>query len=151
MTPKQWLGWIWESVTGWSWHRALVRESGEVYMDRYQLLKTRLLSVYVNKISLPDYDELLHNHPWRASWSVKLKGTYEEQLPGPEYRVPPRFSRIPEQHRITYLYNGPVWTLFIGWRSDRPWGFIANDGAVIPWRARLLQRGIDPNANERGH
>lgn len=152
MTPKQWAAWAFESVTGWSWHRELSREDGAVYMDRWQLLKTGLLSVYINRINLPDYDELLHNHPWKHCYSVKLWNYYEEQVPGPEFRVPGRFSRIPEQHRITYLGGEkPVWTLFIGWRSTHKWGFIAHDGAVISWRDRLVQRGIDPDQNERGH
>lgn len=145
MTPKQWLGWAFETVTGWAWHRRLRRETGEIYMDRWQLLKTKPLSIYINRINMPDYDELLHTHPWLRSYSLKLRGSYVEQLPGLEFRVPPRWNRIPEQHRITRLINDkPVWTLFIGFskRGEDEWGFIAHDGTLIPHRVRRAQRGV---------
>jgi len=133
----------------WKWHRKLCRETGEVYMDRWQLLRTRLLSVYVNRINLPDYDELPHNHPWRASWSLKLKGRYVEEVydhsvypPKVSVRVPPRWSRIPDVHRISQVTYGGVWTLFVGWRADQPWGFVEEDGVIIPHQERKAQRGI---------
>jgi hypothetical protein len=149
MMLKSWTFWAktwWFALGGWKWHRKLRRETGEVYMDRWQLLKTRLLSVYVNRINLPDYDELLHNHPWPRAYSLKLKGSYVEQLPGLEFRRPGRWNRIPKEHRITRLINGaPVWTLFIGLNKypDSAWGFIANDGAVIPHQVRRAQRGVE--------
>jgi hypothetical protein len=147
MTPKQWLGWAFESVTGWAWHRRLRRETGEVYMDRWQFCRTKRLSIYVNRINLPDADPLLHTHPWRRSYSLKLKGSYVEQLPGLEFRVPPRFNRVPDQHRIVRLVGDrPCWTLFVAFKVDRQWGFISNDGTLIPHRVRRAQR----SAAQRG-
>lgn len=132
----------------WKWHVIMSRKSGEVYMHRWQLLKTRLLSVYVNKICLPDEDTWLHTHPWRKSWSLKLWNWYIEELPSDtllgEFSVPGRLSRIPEQHRIVFLNgNKPVWTLFVGWRSDRGWGFVnPQTGSVVKWQTRARMRGM---------
>jgi hypothetical protein len=137
----------------WKWHVTMSRKSGEIYMHRWQLLKTRLLSVYVNKICLPDEDTWLHTHPWRKSWSLKLHNWYVEELPGfPMIRVPRRLSRIPDRHRIIFLHeNKPVWTLFVGWRSDRPWGFVnPQTGGVVKWQTRAKMRGLPMSAFSGG-
>jgi hypothetical protein len=138
----------------WVWHRKLRRETGEVYMDRWQLLKLRFFCLFVNRINMPDYDPLPHNHPWRRAYSLKLRGSYREDLPWPTERgrklglvvghVPGRLSRIPEVHRIAFLRGGrPVWTLFIGLGRKRPWGFVELDGTVIPKAVRKAQRGVE--------
>lgn len=135
----------------WKWHVAMSRKSGEIYMHRWQLLKTRLLSVYVNKICLPDDDPWLHTHPWRKSWSLKLRNWYVEELRD-RYCIPGRLSQIPEQHRIVYLNgNRPVWTLFVGWRSDRGWGFVnPQTGGVVKWQTRAKMRGLPMSAFSGG-
>lgn len=168
----------------WKFHVTMSRKTGEIYMSRWQLLKTRLLCIYVNEIRLPDEDPWLHTHPWRKSWSFKLRGSYTEevskkdakQLPGAyryqviegdygagwiESRVvydayrrrPGRFSRIPEEHRIIKLHGGKsVWTLFIGWRSDRPWGFVNPETReVVGWRERAKQREMPLTAFSGGN
>lgn len=147
----------------WAWKKNMRRKSGEVYMTRWHLLKTRWLSVYINKICLPDADPWVHTHPWRRSWSVKLWNSYTEivqyaiqasasmTLLYNHTRVPGRVSRIPERHRIVKLQDDkPVWTLFIGWQSDRPWGFIdpANQ-SMVDWKTRVAQRGMTPEESRR--
>lgn len=152
----------------WTWHRRLRRETGEVYMDRWQLFKTRWLSIYVNRINMPDYDDLPHNHPWPRAYSLKLWGSYTEdvydwasalftRLTGdawshevdgliPLRGKPSRFSRIPEIHRIVKLTDDrPCWTLFIGFdkQPDSAWGFVTTDGVVIPSKVRKAQRGVE--------
>lgn len=126
-----------------AWHRRLRRSPSEpVYMDRWQLFRSPWLDVYVNRINLPDSDEHPHTHPWRASWSLKLRGSYVERVwyrrpelrnavgfdaLGSIKRTPPRWSRIPWCHQIVALTPGwrltaaglsvvdqPAWTLFVG-------------------------------------
>ncbi|OFV83050.1 MAG: hypothetical protein A2W26_07860 [Acidobacteria bacterium RBG_16_64_8] len=147
----------------WAWKKNMRRESGEIYMERWHLLKTRWLSVYVNKICQPDSDPWFHTHPWQKSWSVKLWNEYIEIvqyviqvsaimcLLYNQQRVPGRFSRIPERHRIVELKDGkPVWTLFIGWSSDRPWGFIDPETQnVVDWKTRVQQRGMTPEESRK--
>lgn len=143
----------------WRWHRRLRREDGAVYMDRWQLVKFPFFCLFVNRINTPDYDDLPHNHPWRRSYSLKLRGSYVEELPWDgfstefcrrlaalglcRYNRPGRWSRIPEVHRIVSLrHDKPVWTLFIGLGRKRPWGFVRPDGTVIPADDRKAQRGV---------
>lgn len=159
MTPSQWAAWAFEFLTGWKWHRKLRRETGEVYMDRWQLLRSRRLSIYINRINLPDADPLPHTHPWRRSYSLKLWGSYTEEtfwifnrpkligkppeLVSEGLRVPPRFNRIPDIHRIVELTNGrPCWTLFVGFDVSQRWGFVQYDGRLIPAKVRKEQRGV---------
>ena len=115
-------------------------------MDRWQLLRTKRLSVYINRINMPDYDDLPHNHPWPVAYSLKLKGSYIEAVHVDRdvfCRVPGRFSRIPAVHRIIGL-SEPCWTLFIGFNrlDEDAWGFVKPDGTVIPHRVRKAERGV---------
>lgn len=170
MTFKQWAAWAFERLTGWRWHVTMSRASGQVYMDRWQLLKTRVLSVYVNHIRLPDEDPWLHTHPWRKSWSVKLRRRYVEEvttvqdctvairegscrfhLPAYYKRSPGLISRIPKQHRIVEMPDEGVWTLFIGWRSELPWGFVRPETQeTISWRERARMRGLPDSSFSGG-
>lgn len=153
MTLKQWAARAFESVTGWRWHRRLRRETGEVYMDRWQLLRSKRLSIYINRINMPDYDPLPHTHPWEVSYSLKFRGSYTEEtffrsevkraLVSRGLRVPPRWSRIPDIHRIVELTNGkPCWTLFFGVKVAQRWGFVQPNGRLIPAKVRKAQRGV---------
>ena len=140
----------------WKFKKNMRRDSGDIYMVRWHLLKTRLLSIYINHIRLPDSDPWLHTHPWRKSWSIKLRGRYLEEIateekPAAYYcRWPGFFSRIPEQHRILIVPSGGALTLFIGWRSDRPWGFVNPEtGEVVDWKTRVKMRGMTPEESRR--
>ncbi len=159
MLLSHWAAWAFESVTGWRWHRRLRRETGEVYMDRWQLLRSKRLSIYINRINMPDYDPLPHTHPWEESYSLKFWGSYTEEtfwvfrlpllfgkpaeLVSHGLRVPPRWSRIPDIHRITKLTNDkPCWTLFFGVKVAQRWGFVQPDGKLIPAAVRKAARGV---------
>lgn len=126
-----------------AWHRRIRRAKSEpVYMDRWQLLRSPWLVIYVNKINLPDADDYPHTHPYASSWSVKLWNTYVErvwyacQTPGrcsstppaafhSLKRTPPRFSRVPKLHQIVELKDDrPCYTLFVAFGKRRPWGFV---------------------------
>jgi hypothetical protein len=145
------------------WWRAfkknMRREDGVIYQTRYHLLKTKLLSIYINVIRTPDYDPWFHNHPWRRSWSLKLRNDYTEIVSsdgrwGERVVRPGKLSRIPEFHRIVSLHTPepgePVTTLFIGWRSDRPWGFVNPDtGELVSWQDRVKMKGMTPEESRR--
>jgi hypothetical protein len=142
-------GFLW-NLYGWEWKRTFYRDDGSPYMIRYQLLVLgKLLRVYVNHTLQPDHDSRLHTHPYRASWSLKLRGWYAEELElcsayacacdGPTHGVgkrrverrPGLLSCIPYAHRIIYLSRPEgVWTLMIGWRRELPWGFLNADGTL---------------------
>jgi hypothetical protein len=136
----------------WKWYKSLHKDDGDIYMSRWQILRTPWLSIYVNKICRPDADPWLHTHPWRRSWSLKLWNSYVEQVPSMHareyrvyrYRVPRRWSEVPYAHRIAALLdNKPVWTLFIGWHSNEQWGYINPETKeLVPSDVRHKQRGL---------
>jgi hypothetical protein len=139
---------LFERLFGHKFQRDLRRDCGEVYLRRWHLIKTDLLSVYLHQIRLPDEDPWLHTHPWPKSWRVLLKGHYWEEVPGRGKindlrHNTDRIAPVPERHRIITLADGkPVWTLFIGWKTTGRWGFV--DPAtrqIMGWRQRLTQRG----------
>jgi hypothetical protein len=140
-----WLPILWREY-GWRWHRKLRRETGEVYMDRWQLFKTRWLCIYVNRINMPDYDDMPHNHPWPRAYSLKLRRSYREETFERWPHSGLVSNGIPSIHRITEVDEGGAWTLFIGFNrrpgSDKAWGFIRPDGSVVPADERKVQRGV---------
>lgn len=141
-----------------AWHRRFRRSGGDAYMDRWQLLRSYWVDVYLNCIRLPDEDPFPHNHPWRRSYSLKLWRSYVEQvfsgfrLGFMHYRVPRRWSRVPSFHRVDALPNGPCWTLFIGIGRRKgdgdSWGFFdLNTHRIIPHRERAAQRAAKETAS----
>jgi hypothetical protein len=118
--------------------------TGEPYLKRFVVLRTKWLSIYFHKFDAPDADRHLHNHPWAWSFSLLLSGSYVERrwprhfnLHGREYvgteeRTVSRFNWITSKvyHRIARL-NGGVWTLFVGGPRTQDWGFWV-DGKHVP-------------------
>lgn len=131
-----------------AWHRQFQRDGdGAVYMDRWQLIRSPWVDVYINRINTPDDDPYPHNHPWRRAWSFKLYGGYTEEIRWGSglwaswNRTPKWFSRIPDVHRIVALTNDrPCWTLFVGVQRRRVWGFFDHAGKFIRHDHRAAQR-----------
>jgi hypothetical protein len=151
MLAKAWR-WFKGTKHPWVWRRVLQRPDAPPYMIRYQLLVTRWLVVYVNVILTPDWDKRLHTHPWKRAYSWKVSGGYWERIPNEHAKRcagemnigfedgefflihhPPRWSRIPERHRIVQLDGQePCTTLFLGLGNPEPWGFANKDGTISP-------------------
>ncbi len=111
---------------------------------------------YLHNFQSPDFDGH-HNHPWRWSFSIVLKGGYtEERLlcndcgvhpcrdPLVEVRKVRWFNvlRSHDYHKITELH-GDTWTLFIcGPLTGRSWGFWMPGRGHIHWQKRLEERRL---------
>lgn len=160
MLAKAWR-WFKGTKHPWVWRRVLQRPDSPPYMIRYQLLVTRWLVIYINKILTPDWDARLHTHPWRRAYSLKLRGGYWERIPAAHanrctgelglgrcqdkgtilIHHPRRWSRIPEKHRIVQLDGQqPCTTLFVGLGNPRPWGFENDDGSVTDGPSSAARR-----------
>lgn len=152
----------------------LTREDGSAYMLRYWLvpygdpkagancgpvsfwrrplawlLQRFGIAVRVHKISAPDRDRHLHDHPW-SFVSVVLRGWYHERRPlairpcfdwAQEYENSSNvrrragdicFRRSTDRHRISSV-SVDCWTLFITFRMRQWWGFYTPEGKVY-WR-----------------
>jgi len=121
------------------------------YMDRFWLFNSWeskrhiywLPSIRIHHIQREDYGRHPHDHPW--PWrTIILRGWYWEHrlafrdAPG-TFSVHFRPSgstaaMLPgEFHRISRVSPGGVWTLFITWGWQQPWGFYV-DGKKVDRR-----------------
>ena len=124
----------------------------EGYMNRWWLFNPYdgahrkpwcwLPSIRIHHILRADLDRHFHDHPWDAR-TIILYGAYMEErlfsFNGPLYLVKTH-TRNPgdtatlkygEHHRIEHVSIGGVWTLFITWKYQGPWGYLV-DGVKVP-------------------
>lgn len=113
----------------------------EDYLERFYILSTPLIGIYLHRFWASD-DDGLHDHPWN-SISVLLRGAYFEEEPErqgvpygptiirkrsplhPPLKVRSKFAC----HRITVPEGteGQCWSLFIRFGlKRRKWGFYEN-------------------------
>jgi hypothetical protein len=113
--------------------------SGEPYMTRRVLLKTRWLSIYLHKFWRGDHDRCLHNHPWLFAASFVVRGSYTEQRLGKKPRLVRWFNWITakDYHRIAELH-GEVWSVFVGGPRKQDWGFLLR-GEHVPHQEYFAQ------------
>ncbi|MBA1280251.1 hypothetical protein [Stutzerimonas stutzeri] len=104
--------------------------SQAAYLERYSLVRTKPLAVYLHHFVDHDQDTELHDHPWTAA-SLVLTGSYIERrlLPGLKtYERRIRFGnwiRPDCFHMITEAQVG-TWTLLIRFKKTKGWGFLGN-------------------------
>lgn len=106
------------------------RSDGDVYLQRFILLRCPLGALYLHRFFRGDEDKCLHDHPWHFV-SLILKGGYWEETEGV----------ILDEHR-----TGNVWTLILTTRKVRSWGFWTNNGTTwVGWREFIAggMRGCD--------
>lgn len=105
------------------------RDSTDVYMRRWKLLRTRWFNVYLHEFIRGDVDPCLHDHPWRFVTLI-LAGGYTEHLPnGTRWRPPGTFLYRPAKHRHRVETSG-AWSLVVVGTRVRRWGFFTSRG----WR-----------------
>lgn len=118
--------------------------TGEKYLKRWHLIRTKWFKVYLHRIYRADKDRDLHNHPWSWARAIILWGGYYEYRTTDlctmtlrhddgcdwcwdrEYR-PGSVNRLDKDtyHRIATVKPN-TWTLFIAGRRYRRWGFLVN-------------------------
>jgi hypothetical protein len=110
-------------------------DTGDVYISRLMLIRTRLFGVYLHIIRRPDWAQCEHDHPWSFTTLI-LRGGYVEEIGGKEFtRRPLYIGRRPRgfEHKITRLLNGPAVTLVFRGPNHEEWGFRTRRGWVS-WR-----------------
>jgi hypothetical protein len=101
---------------------------GREYLRRYFIFEALWFRIYLHKISLSDADPCMHDHPWRFV-SIILRGGYTEHTPkGTFKRRPGRaiYHPVPWLHRLEL--KKPAWTILIGGKVKREWGFMTPSG-----------------------
>jgi hypothetical protein len=119
--------------------RIRARFEDDVYLTRLRIVQTPLFGLYLHRISGPDPDTYMHDHPWNF-WSLVLRGGYTEQVPEAQGMAPWRYKhevkrrlsykRAEDLHAIRRLHRNPTWTLLLVGRRRREWGFYTNAGWV---------------------
>lgn len=131
----------------WAPIKVLTTADGQTYLTRWNLITTPNWRVYLHRLSAPDADRDLHNHPswWRC---FVLRGGYTQCVERLVVRdgFPQRdyFGRLwtdPQPHRArvrwwntldTYDYHRIVsvkpntWTICFSGTRERSWGFLVD-------------------------
>ena len=118
--------------------RLITRESGELYMTRWYLIKNSMFNLMLHKIVLSDH-ECVHDHPWNFI-SLILKGGYVEHS---EREVRngyiKKWSKIyhpfqilyrKAEHRHRLEIHQTCWSLVLRFKVRRKWGFWTKLGWV---------------------
>jgi hypothetical protein len=149
----------------WLAARLMVREirgeDGSLYLSRYRIFgwmpgsqRKYPFSIYLHRFHRPDLDDAPHSHPWKWAWSLILAGGYTELklLPGEFYGqnrclMAGSTNKLRDDtfHVVTNLHGEETWTLFIVGPKSASWGFKVPGRGFVPWRERLLERGINPS------
>lgn len=129
-------------------YRIITRDDGELYLTRFYIYRKSawwLPSIYIHCFHSSDHDPELHNHGWKKSISLILKGSYSEErrIPGSvrtKIFKPGMLNKIDKStfHRVDLL-TPRVWTLFIsGTKNDPEWGFWdRHTGIYRPWQEHI--------------
>lgn len=129
-------------------HRVVVTD-GEDYLLRFYIKHNGVFpGIYLHKFFMGDKDRHLHNHPWRWSFSLVLTGGYDEERLVEDTvktrRVSPgRLNLLTGNtfHRISLVDAGyGAWTLFCSGPKVKGWGFLMENGDVIPQEDYLADR-----------
>ncbi|MCP5136550.1 MAG: hypothetical protein H6981_07105 [Gammaproteobacteria bacterium] len=126
----------------------LIQIDGKPYLERYFVARLLGLTIYLHRFVGPDGDRHVHNHPWRLSLSIVLRGGYREArlVSFAPYQTRERevrwinLIRRSTFHRIVGATRpGDTWTLFIHTtRRLGAWGFLqkgdADHGQLISYQ-----------------
>lgn len=129
-------------------------KDGVLHFQRYAILDTKYLSIYIHKIYEADKDPYLHNHPWNF-FNLILKNSYIEVLDTNKYgriRYPGCFgfyNAIKHFHKISCVLPGkPVTTLVITGKRYNNWGYKVGDRIVSNEEYREIKNGFKPVISE---
>lgn len=102
---------------------------GKPYLERSYVGTLLGIRVYLHRFVASDEDGL-HDHPFRWSFSLLLRGWYWEERWRVRRRV--RWCNLigpSDFHRVVLPDNGrDVWTLFFHTARRQPWGFMRPNG-----------------------
>jgi hypothetical protein len=143
--------WLLKKIVAKLPFRTITDPNGDPYLTRWYLWpgKPRTteddvtpnapFAVFIHFFHRSDADREQHNHPWKKSYALILKGGYREER-GDAVRVfkPGMINAITKDdyHRVVLLDPAKgSWSLFIAGQNVGGWGFRDdNTGEHIHWR-----------------
>lgn len=131
------------------WVIARHEENPEPYLERYSLLRSRWLTIYLHRFVGRDQGLELHDHPWSAL-SLVLAGKYRERRLTKKLEVVERNVRwwnLVRANKFHMIVEAApeTWTLFIHGPKRKRWGFL---GPVVEGQASYK---LAPEANPNWH
>jgi hypothetical protein len=104
--------------------------------DRYYILQTRFLGIFLHRIKKSESRGIYHTHPW--SWFSIILGSYWDFRQDGRWglRLFFNYCRAGEAHRLE-LNRGPVWTLCFRGPKREQWKVVDENGNVLeiqPWQ-----------------
>lgn len=111
------------------------RVSRRASIDRYYLLQTRWVSVFLHRFKRSDTPRTLHSHPW--NWVSFIFGEYTDERVGSRKRRRwLNWCPVGVPHRVV-LTSGPVWTICVHGPRKARWAVYDLHGKLLeeePWR-----------------
>lgn len=128
---------------------------GDVFFWRYQILKTRLCSVFLHEFLRSDSDRCLHDHPWPFVSIILREGYFEQMHDGMHWRPVGSIlvRRAKAAHRIEISQNDRrPWSLVIVGPKVRKWGFYTLNGWEVwkPGKSPVCETGPEASQDARG-
>jgi hypothetical protein len=118
-------------------------DADSVYLTRYIIFKTDLISIYLHIFHRSDADDL-HDHPWPFLGLILWRG-YNEQTPQGKRRFWPGmvlFRPASWSHRVELVNGKRAATLVIVGKRIREWGFFTSSGWV-KWTNYFRKMGCE--------
>lgn len=112
--------------------REIKSKEGILHFQRYAILESKFLSIYIHTFTQPDKDKYEHDHPWDFLLLI-LKGGYREQSNNIKNRRNPgflKFIKAEHRHKIVELNEIKSISLAICGERKREWGYHTDSGWV---------------------
>lgn len=110
--------------------RTINRRDHDPYLERYSILMTKRLCIYLHKFVGSD-NVGFHDHPFRWHISIMLSGSYDEVTEdGIKTRHAPSIAYFDGNYKHRVIVNKPCYTLFIHGKRVKGWGFFTDSGYV---------------------
>lgn len=125
----------------------IVSNEGKTLLQRWFIVNTSILGIYLHKCTYPDTDpNLYHDHPWSWSCSIILSGYYIEECLDFNHPVKKKRSALSINfihrdtfHRLSDISDHGVWTIYFRGKKVKKDGFLQrqSDGR---WKHYLAEK-----------
>lgn len=142
--------WRWHKVTRIQQNPPLFRllhrvdildhETLDVYLTRWEIIRTPWFGINVHRIRRPDWARHCHDHPWPFFAFIVKGGGYVQEVQRPqangvtvvELQRVELINNFPkgQYHKIIKILDGPAWSLVFRGRERSGWGFLVDSNHV---------------------
>ena len=118
----------------------LDRQGEELYLERWQILKSKVTSWYLHKFHQGD-DPVFHDHPcaiitfplWKGYLEHRLDPYTGKKTTVRRYPFVPAYRSGTDLHWVELLPGSKPWSLCIFFPRYKPWGFVETWHNEFKW------------------